>query len=510
MKYFIYPVIALLLLLNPGCSEEYITKLPQAALSEDQFWASEEQVEQAANQAYLTLENVFAIEWDALTDVVFSQSGNINEIASGSMNPGAQLVNSLWTGAYRNIRQANWFLDNVDKAELPANVLAPYKGQWRFVRAWNHYKLLYQFGDIPLVTRHLSIEEGKDAATSREEVLTFVLNELDQTFTELSDASYTPERGRITTWAVKALKSRILLYEGTLKSDNGLLQQSADEAKDIIDQGGFSLHDNYTMLFRPEGEGSEEIILARINPDLNGAYHSLGQNLGPISFHASWNWITPTQALLDLYTDVQGVPVDKSSLYDPEKPFENRDPRMNQTIFEFDQIVNYEGAVFENIGVYLNFRKFINPAESEEQRSHNDHIIFRLGEMYLNYAEAMNEVSGPSQEILDLINELRTRGGKGAGPNGEDIQMAELSLGSLTKEDLREIIRRERIIELVGEGNLYFDYHRWKWLETRMNEPVFGVSKLGDRSFQAPRDYLWPIPEFEIINNSNLTQNEGW
>lgn len=510
MKNTKYLAMAFLLLLNLSCSEEDITKLPAAALAEDQFWTSEAQVEQAANQAYLTLENVFAIEWDGLTDVVFSQSGSVTEIASGSMSPGAQLINNLWTSAYSNIRQANWFLDNVEKSGLSADVLAPYKGQWRFVRAWNHYKLLYQYGDIPLVTRHLSIEEGKDPATSRETVLEFVLSELDQAFTELSSPTYIPERGKITTWAVRALRSRILLYEGTLNSDNGLLQKSADDAKVLIDQGGFSLHDNYTMLFRPEGESSNEIILARINPDLNGAYHSLNQNLGPISFHASWNWITPTQALLDLYTDIEGTPISESNLYSPDSPFDNRDPRLNQTIFEFDHIVDYEGAVFENIGVYYNFRKFINPEETEEQRSHNDHIIFRLGEIYLNYAEAMNEISGPSQEIVDLINELRIRGGQGAGPAGEDIQMTQLNLVDLSQESLREIIRRERVIELVGEGNLYYDYHRWRLLETAMNKPAFGVSRLGDRSFQAPRDYLWPIPEFELINNPNLSQNEGW
>ena len=503
-------LFAACILLLASCSQDDITKLPVSALSEDAFWTTEEQVIQATNQAYLTLPNVGNIEWDALTDVVFSQSGSINEVAGGSLSPGAGLVNSLWIQSYRNIRQSNWFFTNAEKVDLPASALGKYLGQWRFIRAWNHYQLLYQFGDVPLITDLLSITEGQVPASPRADVLSFVLNELDQAFTELSTSDYNPERGRITKWAVKALKARILLYEGTQGNNTTYLQQSAEAAKMIIDQGGFSLHPSYTELFRPEGEQSEEIILARVNADVQGQHHNLGQWLGPISFHASWNWITPTQALLDLYLDTEGKPIAESTLYNPNAPFENRDPRMKQSIFEFDRPVDYEGATFENIGVYYNFRKHINPAEQEEQRSHNDYIIFRLAELYLTYAEAMNELNGPSQEIVDLLNELRTRAGKGAGADGADLTMAQIALSDLTKEDLREIIRRERIVELVAEGILYFDYHRWQILETAMNKPAMGVSQLGDRSFQAPRDYLWPIPEFELINNPNLSQNSGW
>ena len=122
----------------------------------------------------------------------------------------------------------------------------------------------------------------------------------------------------------------------------------------------------------------------------------------------------------------------------------------------------------------------------------------------------MNEISGPSQELLDLVNELRERGGKGAAADGSDITVPPIQLGGLTKDSFREIIRNERIIELVGEGLLYYDYHRWKLLETTMNKPAVAVVSLENRVFTAPRDYLWPIPEWEIINNEKLVQNEGW
>ncbi|UJH92692.1 RagB/SusD family nutrient uptake outer membrane protein [Antarcticibacterium sp. 1MA-6-2] len=492
-----------------SCSEEKITKFPVTALSEDAFWTSEDEVRQAANALYGSLPNVGQIEWDALTEIMFSQNGPSVEISTGGINPGSSLVNNLWTGQYATIRDVNWFMENVEKAGLSEADLAHYMGQVRFFRAWAHYKLLYQFGSIPLVDRVLGVNEGQVEPSSRATVLNFVLSELDIAIDELSSSEYSPEYGRITKWAVMALKSRILLYEGTLASDNSMLVESAELAQQIIN-GPFSLHDNYTELFRPEGERSSEIILARVNADLPNGYHSLGQWLGPISFHASWSIYTPTMALVERYPDINGEDISISALYDSEKPFEHRDPRLRQTIFNWMEEVEYEGAMFENNGTWLNFRKWIDPAETAEQRSHNDFIVFRLGEVYLNYVEAMNEINGPSQDLLDLINKLRARGGKGAASDGSDIIVPPIALADLTKDSFREIIRRERIIELAAEGMLYYDYHRWNLLDETMNQPAIGIVPLEDRTFTSPRDYTWPIPDFELINNSNLKQNPGY
>ncbi|MCK0157044.1 RagB/SusD family nutrient uptake outer membrane protein [Cellulophaga sp. F20128] len=508
----IYIKIICLLIVSFGifqsCSEEDITKLPVTALSEDAFWTSESDVSQAANALYGSLNNVGQIEWDALTDIMFSQYGT-SSIATGGLSAGTGLVNDLWTGQYGTIRDANWFLQNIDKAPLTKSEQAKYKGQVRFFRAWAHYKLLYQFGPIPVVTTVLEVNEGQVEPSTRAQALSAVLTDLDLAITELSAADYTPEYGRITKWAAMALKSRILLYEGTLAEDNTLLSESANIASQIMG-GGFSLHNNYTELFRPEGDGSNEIILARVNADLEGRYHALNQWLSPISFHASWSTITPTMALVEKYPDINGEDISTSPLYNPATPFVDRDPRLNQTIFDWNEDVDYEGAMFVNNGTWLNLRKFINPAETTEQRSHNDFIVFRLGEVHLNYVEALNEVNGPSQELLDIINDLRTRGGQGAGIGGADIVVPPIALAGLTKDTFREIVRRERIIELAAEGILYYDYHRWRLLETTMNQPAVGIIPLDVRSFTAPRDYTWPYPDFEQINNPKLIPHSGW
>ena len=493
-----------------GCSQNQLTMLPVTAISSLSFWQTETQIQEATNNAYADLDGIEAINWDGLTENVFCKVDYILEATSGGLGAGATIVNNLWTNSYARIRNANYFFDNIGKSGLSDTILAKYKGQWRFIRAWAYYKLLYSFSDVPLVTVTLAINQGVIPQTARKDVLSFVLSELNLAFAELSSPDYNPGPGRITKWAVLALESRIQLYEGTLATDQNLLQQCVTSSKQIIDQGGFQLYPVYTMLFRPEGENNDETILSRVYPNVPGQTNWLTAWLAPISFLASWDQVTPTQALRDMYLDVQGNPINQSAIYDPASPFKNRDGRMYQTIFEYNKSVTYGPGIFINDGTTYNFRKYIDPNVTDQSKTHTNWILFRLGEIYLNYAEAKNEINGPSQDIVDLINALRIRGGKNAAPDNSDIVMTPLVLTGLTKESLRSMIHRERIVELVGEGNLYYDYHRWKMLGTTMNNPAVGITVLGSRSFQDPRDYLWPIPSFELINNKLLKQNSGW
>lgn len=506
----IFPFLIVFGFLISGCSKDQVTQFPPTGFASDEFWKTEPEIQDATNAAYLDLDGIDQMNWDGMTEDVFCKVDRILEATTGGLGPGATIVNDLWTTSYARIRHSNFFFDNVHRSGLSDAVLSKYKGQWRFIRAWAYYKLLYNFGDVPLVTKVLEVNEGVVPAVPRQDVLKFVTGQLDSAYTELSSPDYVPGNGRITKWAVLALRSRIELYEGTLSNDKNLLQKCVDDSKMIIDQGGFQLNDNYTMLFRPEGEDSKEIILSRVYANVPSEWNDLDAWLGPISFLASWDQITPTRALRDMYLDVQGKPISQSTIYDATMPFKNRDGRLVQTIFDYTKSVNYGNGVFSNNGTNYNFRKYIDPNVTDHSKTHTNWILFRLAETYLNYAEAKNEISGPSQDIIDYINALRTRGGKGAATDGSDIVMAPLLLAGQTQASLRDIIRRERIVELAGEGNLYYDYSRWRLLDATMNKPVLAVTSLGSRTFVAPRDYLWPIPDFELINNSKLQQNPGW
>ena len=150
--------------------------------------------------------------------------------------------------------------------------------------------------------------------------------------------------------------------------------------------------------------------------------------------------------------------------------------------------------------------------------------MIRLSELYLNYAEAVNESSGPSSDAYNALNAVRQRAGI---PNVEDAWSDPSISANVNKhtnqEGLREIIQQERLIELSFEGNRYNDLRRWKLAEEYFNSPVFGwsvdettvsgyynITQVGIRSFNNPRDYFHPISINEITINPNLIQNPGW
>lgn len=146
----------------------------------------------------------------------------------------------------------------------------------------------------------------------------------------------------------------------------------------------------------------------------------------------------------------------------------------------------------------------------------------RLADLYLQYAEALNEVSGPTAEVIEYLDAIRDR----AGLEGIVTSWQNYSTNPnkyTSKEGMREIIHRERTIELAYEGKNYWDVRRWKKATREFNNPikgwnVFGTTEssyyqvltLHQQRFVSPRDYFWPINENTLIQNPNLVQSPGW
>ena len=150
--------------------------------------------------------------------------------------------------------------------------------------------------------------------------------------------------------------------------------------------------------------------------------------------------------------------------------------------------------------------------------------IIRLSDLYLMYAEAYNEFHGPNQEVYNSLNKIRARGGLRAIEDVWNDSKIVKNVGKhLTKEGLRDIIHKERTIELSFEGKRYFDVLRWKEANRHFTSPMKGWNTTGvdpeqfyilmilqNRVWQTPRDYLMPLPLDELNKNPNLVQNPGW
>ncbi|QKJ31046.1 RagB/SusD family nutrient uptake outer membrane protein [Mucilaginibacter mali] len=145
----------------------------------------------------------------------------------------------------------------------------------------------------------------------------------------------------------------------------------------------------------------------------------------------------------------------------------------------------------------------------------------RMADLYLLYAEALNEKGGPSPDVYLWINQVRAR----AGLNTVESSWTNFSSNPTkfqSKDGLREIIQRERNIELAFEGQRYWDLRRWKTAHIVLNNPIKGwdITQADAPSFYkevllynqrfALRDYLWPIETAELRINKNLVQNPGW
>jgi hypothetical protein len=217
----------------------------------------------------------------------------------------------------------------------------------------------------------------------------------------------------------------------------------------------------------------------------------------------------PTKDLVDSYLMTDGKSIGESLLYDPANPYENRDPRLLYSIrcvgYMYNGKVTQPGDVvttgFGN-KKYTTYEDDTTLPVIVDGKSDFNSILMRYAEVLLTYAEAQNEAVGPDQSVYDAINEVRMR---------PSVNMPKVQTG-LNKDKMRDMIRLERRIELTMEGLYYSDILRWKTAEKVNNADVknsAGVT-VSKRSFNSERDYLWPVPNNQIVLNPNLTQNPNW
>ena len=490
-------IVGIFTLFLVSCSG-YLDKNPLDQISSPTFWTNDNEVQMALAGVYSRLYNPPFQHDDAKSDVMAGESSANQQqawvpIAQGSITSTAgSLISEIFANSYLGIGSCNFFLDNVDKAPIPDASKNVYKGEAQFLRALFYAKLADTYGGVPLYTKTVTIDEAKVKQSTKDEVITQVLADLDAAIANLPDKAYTD--GHAVKGSALALKARVLLYQGQWA-------QAASLAKQVMDGGKFSIFNNYRTLFLATGQNNNpEIIFSTryLNPD---AYSDLD---------IRWNWhgvVNPRRELVDDYECTDGLPITTSPLYDPATLMLNRDPRLNLTIKPFaDKAINSAGkeVAFAYNGpstTGFNPVKYGNwdalPIDYAT-KSEQDWILIRYADVLLMYAEATNEATGPDQSVYDAINTIRARPG---------INMPALPAG-LGQAEMRDRIRHERRVELAMEGLRWSDIKRWKTAETYINSLVDEGGT--HRKFVAPTNYLMPFPQSEIDINKNLVQNPGY
>ena len=533
--------IYLFLFLLSACQK--LSQAPSYEYTSLTYWTTPSQAASVLNTAYSQmLPNDYFFYNEGLSDNAYNGRGdqdNVFSISSGSFNPSLARFDQEWDSHYQGIKSCNVLLDNIDLIpNYPADQKTLVEAQARFLRAYQYFQLMTWFGDVPLFVHDVTLTQSQSIArTPRAQVLSFILGELNycQANLPINTSVPTSSQGMITSGAAMALKARVELYEGDWQAVAGICDTLINSGT----YGTYSLVSSYRNIFSPTNEHNSEVIFDEEFVPLVRTYADLFDMI-PISAGARDNALAPTQELVNDYLMINGDTIgDPGSGYDITNPYVNRDPRMTATMV-------YNGYVWTNPDgstqtIYIKpgsdpsstrlneyvpnggfssptgyyYHKYYDSTAAAGESSGLDLIIIRYADVLLMYAEAENELGQLNASVWNqTIGALRTRAGF-TDPNATSFNPA------WGQDALRSIIRRERRCELALEGLRIFDIRRWKIAETVLNgyphgaqygDPTIdnGFVRLPPRAFDPSRNYLWPIPTYELEQNSHLTQNPNY
>lgn len=517
------------LLLLGACQDDLLETVPNDRISTGIFWKTDQDAQLGANAVYTKMVGTKMsqsasdyVSWDGMSDIGYTHQPQSPEsfILQGQFDALNERVSDEWDNLYAGVRAANSFLSNVDKVETTNTALIDrLKGEVRTLRAYFYMRLASLFGDVPLVTTELTLEESKNVTRAPVgEIWDFVSTELQEASDLLPNKQ--KDLGRITKGAALGIKARAMLYAGRY-------QEAADAAKAVMDLDVYSLYPAYKTLFSYAAENNEEVIL-----DIQFIDDAYSNNIFSVLAQSSINsksLYVPTKNLVDAYEMTNGLAIgDPASGFDPYDPYANRDPRLAYSIFvPGDMLPNGKvfnprpdsntgdavGSTFIVSPTGFNLKKYVNTEDLGNPGNCGINLILmRYAEILLTYAEAKVELNQIDNSVYDAINDIRQR---------PDVSMPAVTTGK-TQDELRQIVRHERLVELAFEGQRFFDIRRWNIGEEVMPGKVFGMTYVdgnGDlqtvevlawENFFQERNNLWPIPQAERELNPKLTQNPNW
>lgn len=469
-----------------------------------------------------------------------------------------------WNHYYSGIRRVHVLLENLDQAIfLDPNTYKQtpwvndamriqFRAEARFLRAFYYFELLKRFGSpeenlgVPIVPeRPLSITDTLDYARSTyQQCVDYIVNDCDEAAKILPNRQIASNYAAASKAAALALKSRLLLYAASpLANPTGDVDKwklALKAAKAVLALPSYKLIDktiatNDNMLSIFTKANNDEVIFSSSVVQTN----SLEANNFPPSYGGSGQ-INPTQEMVNAFETIFGYPISDltNSRYNPLDPFYRRDKRLDYFVLlngtkltpaatvSVDSYVGGKDGLNSSknatkTGYYL--RKFTDPtADITNNRTKANHfwVHFRMAEIWLNYAEAVNALYGPNVippdttfTAFDALKKIRDRVGL----------TSPTALKNLSKDAFMERVKNERRVELCFEGQRFWDVRRWKEGEKYFNATMHGMKitktsgtsltyeifPVETRVFDA-KMYTMPLPYSEIQKSKLLIQNKNW
>ncbi|MFS4455948.1 RagB/SusD family nutrient uptake outer membrane protein [Maribacter sp. 2304DJ31-5] len=501
-------IVACLSMLFTACSDDFLNKVPLDSINSDLVFTDKALVQANLNNLLGRLPsgqynggsagygNNYMLA--SICDEARAKSGWIpanNVIIAGSLSPSNTAGFGNWNSSYSNIRVANDIIKGLETSPLDEEFKAGIANQARFMRAIFYFDLVRRYGGVPLVKEAQELTEDSDELfiprSSQAESYAYISAELEAITDMLPDLSESPS-GSITKQAAIALNARTLLYAGQFSAAaaaaDRLITGGDNDGLDLFGANPATADEaesNLRELYLSHG-GNPETILEKLF-DNEIRWHQFGRGNWPLRWRSGNGGQTcPVQELVDDFQMVEnGLDIENpASGYDPDFPYDGRDPRFYVNIFYhgseglegiapsqgepfIDMEWNTTGAFIEGPGPAKNglasitgylVKKFADPSDGfGPERSDLSYQNIRFAEVLLIYAEAENEVNGPSAKVYDAVNRIRRR-----------AALPDLAPG-LSKDEMQEAIRQERRIELVFENHRYFDLIRWGIAEEVLN-----------------------------------------
>lgn len=575
-KYIVLGLISVTLFFV-SCNDTILDKQPLTEISENDVWTDPALVQAFVNARYNRVGHGWTEGWQSsnVDETALPWSRGCEPINQGYINPSdLGRMNGGWWGwdhrswgtVWGQVTNCNIFFERIGSVPFPdATLKTRLKGEVRFIRALMYHDLVARWGAMPLITKSYTLKDvDKIKDTKRatyKECIDFIVSQLDSAAAELPASYSGTSKGRATSVAALALKSRVLLYAasdlmnigvkdptvGYTTPDPKRWEKAATAAQACIDAAltsGYTLYDKYgddvktkyIQLFLECGN-SEVLFDREGTTSANSENLSyLDQSNGPNGY-GQWGGNCPISEFVDAFEMADGTKFDWTNPVHKADPFSNRDPRLHATV-----LCDGDKWMTRNVEAYINAdasgnelttggrdskyggdawntsltgyytRKFMDETYSPNSwnfKNPKNWIWLRLGEQYLNLAEALY-MSGNEVGARNALNAIRDRARM---PRVTDA-------GSI----LLDRIRNERRVELCFEEHRYFDVRRWKLGDQYLNKTVTGISILKkpdgtkiynpgkiveQRKFSDKMNWL-PILKSEIDKNSNLIQNPGY
>ncbi|WP_286752017.1 MULTISPECIES: RagB/SusD family nutrient uptake outer membrane protein [Sphingobacterium] len=585
----IYAVIATLFLAS--CNRDFLDIQPKDQLTVPSTFTTYENIRTYAWQFYNALPayDQGVLNSELNSDLMLNSTANSesNWIWNRMVVPASS---GDWSDPYKNIRTVNIMLDNLDKSSLSEADKKHWQAVGYFFRSLNYINLLNKYGGVPLVLKELTDQDTEilyGPRNTRDEVSQHILTELlwaEQNIKPEGDGPNT-----INVHVVRALLSRFGLREGTWRKYHGMQDgekylNASVKASESLMLKFPTIHPIYDEVFNSLSLATVQGIILYKSYEDNQVMHTLCYL--PRTSSGRWDL---TKKMADMYLMRDGQTRWTSPEFDGDKnpydEFRNRDRRMyfttpppyrvqvNHPSFTWTHtgdpkhreyidlmnqlsdanhkrfpMTNWEGLVLRGMPHFQDFQegqpftvsytgyqfyKFTNWFLFVQGRDITDCPIFRIEEVMLNYAEAKFELGQLNQDIVDrTINLLRKRGA-----------VATLKIDAIPSDPTRDMtvspllweVRRERAVELIGEGFRFDDLRRWKkmdytsevklgrYIAKGTDVPANNAIRIQNGATAGYIDYfgkppvpfseyyyLYPIPSDQIVLNPQLVQNPGW